>query len=107
LHVLVVFSDYTGTNSAYGRLIKGVKNAVNLLSQKVVFVEITGDTHGTVINESRETKGMLYIIKGKRQGPQKGAIVRMVAKKLGGLMNVVMVGNGKNDVEALSAVKRA
>ncbi len=77
------------------------------MSKKVVFVEITGDTHETVEGETREMDGFLYVIKSKKQGPQKSAIVKRVAKQLGGLNHVVMVGNGKNDVESLRAVKQA
>lgn len=88
----IVF-DYNGTIAVDGKLIKGVKEMLNKLSDDVDLYILTADTYGTVKEECRDINAMISTFPKENAGGSKKEIVR----KLGG-KNTICVGNGYNDI---------
>lgn len=88
----IVF-DYNGTIAVDGKLIKGVKEMLNKLSDDVDLYILTADTYGTVKEECRDINAKISTFPKENAGGSKKEIVR----KLGG-KNTICVGNGYNDI---------
>lgn len=87
----VVF-DYNGTVAIDGKLIEGISESINELSNSFNFYVITADTYGTVKKELQNTKCEVIVIPNSQQDISKLDFV----KKLG-LQYTLSVGNGRND----------
>lgn len=87
----VVF-DYNGTIAIDGKLIDGVRESMNELSDVLEFHVITADTFGLVRSELKGVKCKLTVIPEKDQAEYKLAYV----SKLGS-DRTICVGNGRND----------
>lgn len=87
----VVF-DYNGTLARDGVLIKGVKEKIQMYSDKVSFHVITADTFGFVKKEIQGMDCTLTIIPEKDQAQSKLEYIRQLGTKL-----TIAVGNGSND----------
>jgi soluble P-type ATPase len=93
-------SDFTGTLSVDGRVLPGVKEAFNLLAQRVTIHILTADTFGRVQEEMAEVPCRIHILNGPDHNIQKEDYL----KKLGP-EKVVALGNGKNDRRMLKLAK--
>jgi soluble P-type ATPase len=87
----VVF-DYNGTVATDGKLIEGISESINELSNSFNFYVITADTYGTVKEELQNTKCEVIVIPNSQQDISKLNFV----KKLGS-QYTLSVGNGRND----------
>jgi soluble P-type ATPase len=87
----VVF-DYNGTVAIDGKLIEGISESINELSNSFNFYVITADTYSTVKEELQNTKCEVIVIPNSQQDISKLNFV----KKLGS-QYTLSVGNGRND----------
>ena len=92
LHLSDLVLDYNGTIAAGGRLIDGVKERLEVLSQSLDIHVLTADTFGSVRSELSEAVCRLYVIPPGNQAQAKVDYVRRL-----GCEGVVCVGNGRND----------
>ncbi len=88
--------DLNGTIALDGKIIRGVKERVAMLSQKLDVIMVTADTNKNAELLTRDLPINLYKIKETEENDQK---LRVVLKK--GKNNTVSVGNGCNDVSML------
>ena len=89
-------SDFTGTISFNGKLIPGVKEKLNKLSELLDIHVLTSDTFGTAKTELSDIKCETHILEGEFHDLQKEEHL----EKLGAL-SVVAFGNGNNDRKML------
>jgi len=87
----VVF-DYNGTLAIDGKLINGVSQNINDLSDRLKFYVITADTYGSVQKQLEDTNCEVIIIPKSQQDISKLNFV----KELGATMTL-SAGNGRND----------
>ena len=87
----VVF-DYNGTVAIDGKLIAGISDIINELSNSFNFYVITADTYGTVKKELENTKCEVIVIPNLQQDISKLEFVKEL-----GLQYTLSVGNGRND----------
>ena len=87
----VVF-DYNGTVAIDGKLIAGISDIINELSNSFNFYVITADTYGTVKKELENTKCEVIVIPNSQQDISKLEFVKEL-----GLQYTLSVGNGRND----------
>jgi soluble P-type ATPase len=87
----VVF-DYNGTVAIDGKLIAGISDIINELSNSFNFYVITADTYGTVKKELENTKCEVIVIPNSQQDISKLEFVKEL-----GLQHTLSVGNGRND----------
>lgn len=87
----VVF-DYNGTVAIDGKLIEGISNSINELSNSFNFYVITADTYGTVKKELENTKCEVIVISKSQQDISKFDFVKNL-----GSQYTLSVGNGRND----------
>jgi soluble P-type ATPase len=87
----VVF-DYNGTIARDGVLIKGVRQNMDMYSDRVKFHVITADTFGFVKKELHDLNAVLSIIPEKNQAQAKQSYVCSL-----GPDHALCVGNGAND----------
>ena len=93
-------SDFTGTLSVGGKLLPGVKEALN---QIIGFLEIhilTADTFGAAREELKGVNCTVHILTGASHDVQKEQYVTDL-----GTEKVVALGNGKNDRRMLKATR--
>jgi soluble P-type ATPase len=89
-------TDFSGTLSEDGKLLKGMKGKLNKLSEKLQIHVLTSDTFGRAKKELEGIKCYLHILQGDKHILQKeNYILRL------GANNVVALGNGNNDVSML------
>ncbi len=87
----VVF-DYNGTVAIDGKLIAGISDIINELSNSFNFYVITADTYGTVKKELENTNCEVIVIPNSQQDICKLEFVKEL-----GLQDTLSVGNGRND----------
>ncbi len=87
----VVF-DYNGTVAIDGKLIAGISDIINELSNSFNFYVITADTYGTVKKELENTNCEVIVIPNSQQDISKLEFVKEL-----GLQYTLSVGNGRND----------
>lgn len=93
-------SDYTGTLSFNGKLIPGVKERLNSLSESLSIHVLTSDTFGTSKAELKDVKCEVHVLDGEYHDLQKEEYV----EKLGAI-HVIAYGNGNNDRKMLRAAR--
>ncbi len=87
----VVF-DYNGTVAIDGKLIAGISDIINELSNSFNFYVITADTYGTVKKELENINCEVIVIPNSQQDICKLEFVKEL-----GLQYTLSVGNGRND----------
>jgi len=92
--------DYNGTIAIDGKLIDGVREAMNELSDAIEFHVITADTFGLVKSELKGVKCKVVVTPEKDQAEYKLAYVSKL-----GLDRTICVGNGRNDRMMLKAAR--
>lgn len=93
-------SDFTGTLSVDGRLIPGVKERLNRISEFLQIHILTADTFGRAKEELRDIRCEVHILEGEDHDVQKEEYI----KKLGP-ERVIAFGNGNNDRRMLRTAK--
>ena len=93
-------SDFTGTLSFNGKLISGVKERLNKLSESLSIHVLTSDTFRTAKSELEDVSCQVNILKGEFHDLQKEEYV----EKLGPI-SVVAFGNGNNDRKMLRVAR--
>ncbi len=93
-------SDFTGTLSVDGKLLSGVKERLDKISEFLKVHILTADTFGKAKVELKGINCEMHILEGKDHDIQKEKYV----KKLGA-GSVVAFGNGNNDRKMLNAAK--
>jgi P-type E1-E2 ATPase len=88
--------DLNGTIAVDGKIIRGVKEKLAMLSQKLDVFLVTADTNKNAELLTRDLPVKLYKIREAEEDNQK---LRVVLKK--GKNNTVSIGNGCNDVSML------
>lgn len=88
----IVF-DYNGTIAIDGKLISGVSESINSLSQDFDFYVITADTFGTVEKELENTNCKVITIAKDSQDICKLDFIKQL-----GSNTTLSVGNGRNDM---------
>ncbi len=90
--------DYNGTLAIDGKLIEGVKEKLNILSEQLQVHVITADTFGEAALGLKGVNCSLKIIEGAMQIEQKLAYIENL-----GITSVVAIGNGINDCKMLES----
>jgi len=93
-------SDFTGTLSFDGKLIPGVKERLNKLSESLSLHVLTSDTFGTSRSELKGVHCALHVLEGEYHDLQKEEFVERL-----GAIHVVAYGNGNNDRKMLRAAR--
>ncbi len=93
-------SDYTGTLSVDGKLLPGVKDQLNKLSQGMKVHILTADTFGIAKAELEGVKCEFHILEGTNHDVQKEAYVCKL-----GPDKVIALGNGNNDRKMLKTAR--
>ncbi len=89
-------SDFTGTLSVGGKLLPGVKERLNKLSEVLEIHVLTSDTFGKAKSELKDVRCQTHILKGDYHDIQKEEYVLNL-----GVSSVVAFGNGNNDRKLL------
>jgi len=84
--------DYNGTLACEGRLVSGVKEAIETLAHSLRIHIVTADTFGKATTELRDLPAILQILPEENQAEGKLQYVRQLGSE-----SVVAVGNGRND----------
>jgi P-type E1-E2 ATPase len=90
--------DFNGTIAINGKLISGVKAALNQLANDLEVHVITADTFLSAEKELQGVQCKLNVIPAERQTDEKLKYVSEL-----GLMNTVTIGNGRNDAFMLKS----
>jgi soluble P-type ATPase len=93
-----VVLDYNGTLAVDGVLIPGVKEVLNLLSEKLTVHVVTADTFGLAAKGLYGVNCQLTVLEKGHQDQAKADFVHRL-----GTDRTVSVGNGRNDALMLSA----
>ena len=93
-------SDFTGTLSVDGRLVPGVKELLNKVSEFLDVHVLTADTFGKARSELEGVNCAIHILQGDDHDVQKEEYVNRL-----GADGVVALGNGNNDRRMLKAAK--
>jgi soluble P-type ATPase len=93
-------SDFTGTLSFNGKLIPGVKERLNNLSESLSIHILTSNTFGTAKPELADVSCQLSILEGEFHDLQKEEYVEKL-----GTTSVVAFGNGNNDRKMLRVAR--
>jgi P-type E1-E2 ATPase len=93
-------SDFTGTLSLDGKLLAGVEERLQKLSEILKIHIVTSDTFGMARAEMKGVQCTLHILSGVDHDLQKEDYVKIL-----GLMKVIAIGNGKNDSRMLKAAR--
>ena len=105
LHLKAMCSDYTGTFSYNGELISGVSERIRELSERIDIHIVTSDTRKTAREQLR---GLPVTLEDEIPEDRHDEFKRKYLKKLGlSLDQVVVIGNGRNDILWLKAVRDA
>jgi soluble P-type ATPase len=93
-------SDFTGTLSVDGKLLAGVKERLQVLSEILKIHIVTSDTFGTVHSEMKDMSCCVHVLSGVNHDLQKeDYIIKLGSEK------VIALGNGKNDRKMLKAAR--
>ncbi len=92
LEIKHVVCDYNGTIAVDGKLIDGVREIMNELSEEIEFHVITADTYGFVERELENVNCKLVKISKQNQAHRKLEYVSAIGKD-----HTVCMGNGNND----------
>ena len=84
--------DFNGTLARAGRFIDGVLGLLVQVSANMNIHVLTADTFGTVLGELKGLPVTIKILEPEQQDQQKLSYVRNL-----GAINVIAIGNGKND----------
>ncbi|MBN2790425.1 MAG: ATPase P [Candidatus Delongbacteria bacterium] len=84
--------DFNGTIAVDGKLIPGVRELLNKISESIEVHIITADTFGSVRNELLGISCKLKILVDKDQISQKKTFITELGKE-----RTVSIGNGRND----------
>jgi P-type E1-E2 ATPase len=93
-------SDFTGTLSVDGRLLPGVKSALNDLAGSLTIHILTADTFGRAAEELAEVKCRIRILSGPDHDRQKEEYVKALGPE-----KVAAFGNGNNDRRMLKTAR--
>jgi len=92
LEIKHVVCDFNGTIAVDGKLIDGVRDIINELSEHIEFHVITADTYGFVERELENVNCKLVKISKQNQAHSKLEYVLGIGKD-----HTVCLGNGNND----------
>ena len=84
--------DYNGTLACDGKLLKDVKELLNILTEKLDIHVVTADTFGKAEFELSEVSCKLLILPEENQDAGKRAYVKRLGSEF-----TVCIGNGRND----------
>lgn len=84
--------DFNGTLAIEGKLIEGIAEHLNMLSEQVDLHILTGDSFGKAKSELADIKCKLTILKSEDQAFAKRDYLRKLDPK-----QTVAIGNGRND----------
>ena len=105
LHIQAICSDYTGTLSCEGKLIKGVSRRLRKLGELVDIHVVTSDTRKTA---GAQLKRLPVRLHDKITSEAHDAFKRDYLARLGvELKHIAVFGNGRNDRLWLAAVRDA
>lgn len=93
-------SDFTGTLSVDGRLLPGVRERLNKLTEILKVHILTADTFGMAQAELANTRCIVHILEGKEHDVQKEDYVKQLGQD-----SVIALGNGNNDRRMLKAAR--
>uniref|UniRef100_A0A7V4JQN6 ATPase P n=1 Tax=Thermodesulfobacterium geofontis TaxID=1295609 RepID=A0A7V4JQN6_9BACT len=93
-------TDFTGTLSVDGKLIPGVKERLNKISEFLKIHVLTADTFGKAKEELSGVNCKIHILQGKDQDLQKEKFVKTL-----GADKVIAFGNGNNDKNMLKVAR--
>jgi soluble P-type ATPase len=93
-------TDFSGTLSEDGKVLPGVIEKLNKLSEHLNIHVLTSDTFGRAKQELKGAKCILHIIEGEGHIVQKEKYVSALGEN-----RVAAMGNGNNDTRMLSAVR--
>jgi len=92
LEIRNIICDFNGTLAIGGKLILGVKEMINILSEQVDIHVITADTFGSVKKQIEGINCNLVIISGDNQVVEKLDFLKSCGREYS-----VCIGNGRND----------
>jgi soluble P-type ATPase len=87
-----VILDFNGTIAIDGKIIDGVINRINMLSEYIMFYVVTADTYGTVEKELTGANCQLIKLSSSNEYQNKLDVLMHLGEK-----NTVCIGNGYND----------
>jgi len=93
-------TDFTGTLSVDGKLIPGVKERLNKISEFLKIHVLTADTFGKAKEALSGINCKIHILQGKDQDLQKEKFIKNL-----GADKVIAFGNGNNDRKMLKVAK--
>jgi P-type E1-E2 ATPase len=100
VHLAHLISDFTGTLSVDGRLLPGVKEGLNRLSEDLTIHILTADTFGRAREALTGVNCQIHILTGPDQDAQKEEYLQKIGPE-----KVVALGNGNNDRRMLKTAK--
>lgn len=92
LHIRHLIFDFNGTLACNGKLIEGVEERLNTLSDKYNIHIITADTFGSVQEQVENICCELLVIPGKNQERAKAEFIKALTPS-----TCISYGNGAND----------
>ncbi len=92
--------DFTGTLSVDGKILDGIKERLQKISEFMEVHVLTADTFGTAKKELEDIRCTLKILEKEKQDVQKEDYVRKL-----GADSVIAIGNGNNDRGMLRIAK--
>lgn len=93
-------SDFTGTLSVDGKLLPGVKERLNKISEILQVYILTADTFGMAKAALHGVNCEVQILEGEKHDIQKEEFVRTLGSDA-----VIALGNGNNDARMLKAAR--
>jgi soluble P-type ATPase len=93
-------TDFSGTLSEDGKVLPGVIEKLNELSEQLNIHVLTSDTFGRAQQELKGVKCILHILEGEGHKVQKEKYVSALGEN-----RVAAMGNGNNDAGMLRAAK--
>jgi soluble P-type ATPase len=93
-------SDFTGTLSVDGKLLPGIREMLNRISEFLKVHILTADTFGMAKAELQGIPCQIHILRGERHDVQKDEYVKQL-----GAEYVIAFGNGNNDRLMLKTAK--
>ncbi len=93
LEITHLVFDYNGTLAVDGKVIRGVKKRLELLSSQLNIHILTADTFGSCLKELASQNHTIRIIDSENQDIQKAKYVSDL-----GADKVIATGNGRNDL---------
>jgi soluble P-type ATPase len=95
-----LISDFTGTLSVDGKLVPGVKERLNKISEMMKVHILTADTFGMAKMELGDVHCEIHILEGNAHDVQKEDYVKRLNEE-----GAVALGNGNNDRRMLKAAR--